>query len=195
MALTLENLFVFELTRQCQFTVLAWEDMQRHMQNAEGDRFWYSVQNFLIATGNISKVLWPSDKSSQGRGAQLRQLFQVPATSPLEPRNFRNHFEHFDERLETWFSSVGSSQFVDSNIAPAGSIVGPRPTAYLRNYDPTAQILSFRGDTYHFLTVVQAVTQLRAEVEKVHQKIFLKMMGIDPADPRGAELAKLLKPT
>jgi len=44
--------------------------------------------------------------------------------------NFRNHFEHFDERLEEWAKSSERHNFVDSNIGPPNMIDGIDPKDY-----------------------------------------------------------------
>ena len=66
------------------------------LQTGAMDRIWCSVQAFLVAAGNISKLLWPPKPLLPERGAELRANLSVGDDSPLEPRTFRNHFEYFD---------------------------------------------------------------------------------------------------
>jgi hypothetical protein len=94
------------------------------------------------------------------RGPELRARLEVEEGSPLKPRTFRNHFEHFDSRLEQWAVSSEHRVFIDVNVGPMGVINGAEPGDYLRNFDPTNFAVTFRGDSYHLLPIVEAIEQL-----------------------------------
>src|SRR3989442_13158213 len=96
----LKDSFLIEIEKQCKFGIMASYDLENALKSHNMDRLWYSVQGILLAAGNISKLLWPSNTQSADRGNELRTLLSVSDGSPLTPRTFRNHFEHFDERLE-----------------------------------------------------------------------------------------------
>ena len=59
-------LFLGEIQRQCNFALIAYEEMKTWLNmmkqgdNKGLDHFWYSVQSFLVAVANISKIIWPS---------------------------------------------------------------------------------------------------------------------------------------
>ncbi len=154
------HVFLVEVERQCRFAMLAYQDLQQAIQTHDMDRIWYSVQAFLIAAGNASKLLWPSHTEIPDRGSELRASLGVHDASPLEPRAFRNHFEHFDERLEQWATSSQRHNFVDSNVGPLSAIGGIDPTDCLRNLDPTSFALTYRGDTYALKPVAEAAQTL-----------------------------------
>jgi hypothetical protein len=132
--------FVRELDRQVRFGILAYADIAEAVRGGRPDeeRFWYSIQGFLIAAGNVSKLLFPPVTKHAERGAHLRQLLHVEDDSPIAPRVFRNHFEHFDERLENWaveWARGATRVFVDSNIsAPGGLVIDVEPTEVLRHF-------------------------------------------------------------
>jgi hypothetical protein len=138
----------------------AREEYKRR-QTAANDRLWFSVQAFLVAAGNISKLLWPPDKPLlPERGPELRANLEVEENSPLKPRTFRNHFEHFDKRLEQWAVSSKHRVFIDSNIGLGGKISGAEPGDYLRNFEPRNFAVTFRGDSYHLQPIAEAIEQL-----------------------------------
>ena len=126
-----------------------------------------SAQALLVAVGNISKLLWPSNPRLAKRGNQLRTSLSIRGGSVLAPRNFRNHIEHFDERLEEWATSSQRRNFVDSNVGPPGMIAGVDKKDFLRNFDTERFAITFRGDTYALRPVVEAVQQLRDAAAKV----------------------------
>ncbi|MCJ7790879.1 MAG: hypothetical protein MUP49_00440 [Dehalococcoidia bacterium] len=146
---------------------MAVEELNQALSAIDMDGIWYSIQAFLLAVGNVSKLLWPPDEHFAKRGAELRKSLSVGDNSPLAPRRFRNHFEHFDERLEKWAISSGRHNFADSNVGPPNMIVGLDPGDYLRNFDPVNLTITFRGDTYHMKPIIDSIQTLwqKAEVE------------------------------
>ncbi len=161
------RIFQREVERQCRFALIAVQDLNKKLQTTEMDRIWYSVQAFLVAAGNISKLLWPRKPLLPQRGAELRASLFVDDDSPLKPRTFRNHFEHFDERLEKWATSSERHNFADSNVGPLGAIGGLEPGDFLRNFDITDFAVTFRGDVYHLQPLTNAIHNLwqKAAVE------------------------------
>jgi hypothetical protein len=146
--LTLDSLYLMELRRQCKFALLATKDLEDLPKPTDMMRFWYSIQAFLVSVGNISKILWPASNSSEGRGDQLRNLLAISSQSYLEPRTFRNHFEHFDERIESRFTTKSALGFADLCIGPAGEFGEMSTPYYLRNYATDTKTIWFCGDKY-----------------------------------------------
>jgi hypothetical protein len=153
------RIFQKEVEHQCKFALMANDDIVRALSTHNFDQLWYSVQAFLIAVGNISKLLF-SKADLPKRGIELRQSLSVSDDSPLAPRKFRNYFEHFDQRLEKWIISSKRHNFVDSSVITPNSIVGIDQMDYLRNFDPTNFAVTFRGDIYPLKPVIEAVQKL-----------------------------------
>ena len=156
------RIFQREVERQCRFALLAHADLEGALTSADMDRIWYAAQSILVAAGNVSKLLWPPSAKLPDRGPELRDSLGVSTPSVLEPREFRNHFEHFDERLETWALSSAHRNLIDSNVAPGPIIAGLPSGDYLRNFDTTKHAVTFRGDTYLLQPILDAVTTLHA---------------------------------
>src|SRR5918998_6958435 len=93
------RLFQSEVERQCDFAMIALEDMEEAKTNSDGTLFWYSVQNLLVAIGRIMRLLWPPNSLYPNRGAELRESLGVGEDSPLRALEFVEHFEHFDRHL------------------------------------------------------------------------------------------------
>ena len=168
------RIFQHEVKRQCKFALMAGKDLNIALRDADQNRIWYSVQGFLVAAGNISKLLWPPEPAYRQRGKELRKSLSVPSDSPLRPRRFRNHLEHFDERLERWAATSKRHNFVDSVVGPTGLIKGVSLEDCLRMLDTTKRAVTFRGDVYYFQPVASTIAGLckRATVEakKPHGK-------------------------
>ena len=69
--------FQREVERQCQFTMIALQDMEEASANGDGKLFWYSMQNLVVAVGRISRLLWPPDPLFPNRGEELRDSLNV----------------------------------------------------------------------------------------------------------------------
>lgn len=164
------RIFQQEVERQCTFSLIAIQDLDQALQHNDMDRFWYSVQSFLVAAGNISKLLWPSKRLLPER-AELRASLSVSDDSPLRPRTFRDCFEHFDVRLETWATSSKHHGFADSNFGPTGMIAGPEPEDFLRNFDTTLCAVTFCGDICHLRPIVDAVRDLSKKASFESKKL------------------------
>jgi hypothetical protein len=86
-----KRIFVFEIERQAKFAVIASSDLEQALRDGGNiDAIWYSVQAFLVAAGNLSKLLWPIERYAE-RGRELRDSFDLKDDSVLAPRRFRNH--------------------------------------------------------------------------------------------------------
>jgi hypothetical protein len=149
-----------EIERQCKFALIAAQDINQALQTVDPDRLWYSVQAFLVAAGNVSKLLWPPRPRIPERGPELRASLSIDNASPLELRTFRDHFEHFDERIEIWAKSSQRRNFVDSNIRPPGMIADFEEQDFLRNFDTEHLAVTYRGDTYLLQPLCDAITDL-----------------------------------
>ncbi len=155
-----QRVFIREVERQTQFGLVAAADLENALKLQDMERIWYSVQALLVAAGNVSKLLWPPKLEFRGRGEVLRKALDVPDGSPLSSRDFRNHFEHFDERLEALAESSTRGVFVDSNVGPPGMIAGLDQDDFLRNYDTSTDSVTFLGDSYPLKPVIEAIDVL-----------------------------------
>jgi len=168
------RIFQREIERQCKFVIVATDGIKFGLSNGNSDIVWYSIQNILVAVGNISKIFWPSNQKYLKRGDELRKSLDIEDNSSIQPRNFRNHFEHFDERLEKWATSSKRHNFVDSNIGPSNMIDGVNAEDYLRNFDNTTWTLNFRGDKYELKPIIKYIYDLYMKVSIEANKPLLE---------------------
>ena len=98
---------------------VAYNDVLVIHKRVDIDRVWYSLQSFLIAFANISKIFWIKKQSPyEEREPFLRKLLDVDDSSPFKVRDPRNHFELFDERIDDWYLCNLDHNFADANIRP-----------------------------------------------------------------------------
>lgn len=156
------EIFLYELKKQCDFATIAHNDLVSALECADIKKFWYSLQSFLIATANISKIFWPDKQGNQKRGEELRQGLDIKDGFSSKIREPRNHFEHFDERLDTWLLS--HSNIFDSNISdePLKDSMGP----HLRYFDSRNYVFYYRDKQYPIKPIMDLITDLSSKVGK-----------------------------
>ncbi len=159
-----------EIERQCQFAMIALEDMDEASANGDGKLFWYAVQNLLVAVGRISRLLWPPDPLLPKRGAELRESLGVGEDSPLKALTFVEHFEHFDKRLETWYVTSEHRRFFDSYTEPLDVLAETAPEDRFRGYHTEENAILFHVETYKLGPVSEALEALQRKAEDEMQK-------------------------
>ena len=159
-----------EAERQCQFALISLGDIDESHSNGEGYRFWYSIQNLLVALGRISRLLWPSNEHETGRGSELRKSLEVAEDSPLRRREFAEYFERFDDHLEDWHASSEDHRFFDSYTEPLDVLALTAPGDRFRGFDTENYAILFHGETYHLQPVAEALEDLLDRAEQEIQK-------------------------
>lgn len=107
-----------EIALQAQIAIRAFERLNAEENKFDEIEIWGAIQSILVASGNVSKILWPMKKFGE-RGKLLRQYLNIPENHILAPRVFRNHFEHFDERVEERFNKIPYGVYEDRAINPS----------------------------------------------------------------------------
>src|SRR5436189_6376729 len=156
-----KQVFLGEIEYQSQFAARAAEHLQTCADNFDPIDIWSAVQSILIAAGNVSKILWPPRSRSAPRGAMLRALLDIDENNAISDRNFRNHFEHYDERIEDWLSSTHSVTYTDPILGSPPGFLRDFPENAHRGYNPATQTLSFRGDSTNLGAILRALDEIR----------------------------------
>ena len=156
-----EQVLVGEIVTQSKFAANA---AGRLAESSDPIEMWGSIQSILVAAGNVSKILWPTKKHTE-RGKQLRDLIGVDEGNLLSDRTIRNHFEHYDERVEEWFDENDSAVYMDSrtNSIEAGRLSMAR--LFHRSYNPVSQVLSFREESIDLLALLTALAEIREKCQ------------------------------
>ena len=153
-----EQVLIDEIVTQSNFAEKAFNQLANASDPVE---VWGSIQSILVAVANVSKILWPSKQAYVARGKQLRELLGIADRNLLSDRTFRNHFEHYDERIEDWFDNNNSAVYMDSRIDPFEPTPRSLPRLFHRSYNPSSQMLSFRNESIDLAVVLAALAEIR----------------------------------
>ena len=151
-----EMSFVSEIVLQSKIAQRAAERLQTANDNLDNIEVWGAIQSILVATGNVSKILWPTYSRHVERGEQLRQILQIKNNNPLSERKFRNHFEHYDSRIEEWYNNQGS--YIDLAMNP--SLYRESLDNIDRGYNAFNNTLIFRGELLDLNEVLSALKEI-----------------------------------
>jgi len=131
---------------------------------------WPSVTALLVAAANMSKLMWGQAGKLAAERKPLRDSIGVEDTSPLRQTSMRNHYEHFDERLDEWWKNSKQHNIADRLIGPMGMIGGIDPLDSFRQYDPTTGDLIFWGDRFNILKITEEALRLLPALEREASK-------------------------
>jgi hypothetical protein len=156
-----EMIMVGEIVLQAKIAKRAAERLQATHDNFDHIETWCSIQSILGAAANVSKILWP-DKKYKTRGENLRQFLKVEKDNPLCSRKFRNHFEHYDERIEEYFQNISGGVYVDLAMNPSmRDPFFPNSTSNThRGYNSFNNTIVFRGEILDVAELLAALDQI-----------------------------------
>jgi hypothetical protein len=136
----LERLMTQEAQTQARHALLAWQDVFSANDNRANpewiDRVWMGLQSFATASANLSRLF--------GSTRGLDTVFGQVNLKPIGDRTFRDHFDHFDERIEQWVRARGGN-VQDRAIRQEADVGMQPPPDQLRLFDPVAKRLIMRS--------------------------------------------------
>lgn len=155
-----EMILTGEIVLQSQIAHRAAERLRATHETFDNVETWCSIQSILVATANVSKILWPNHKYKK-RGEQLRQLLKVEKDNPLSSRKFRNRFEHYDELVDEWFENSSQGVYVDLAMNPSlRTGIFDMPLNTHRGYNSFNNSVVFRNETLYLDELLTALENL-----------------------------------
>jgi hypothetical protein len=151
-----DMIFISEILLQSKIAQRAFERLQATHENFDRLEVWCSIQSILVSAANISKILWPN--KNRLRGKRLREMLKVEADNILSNRKFRNHFEHYDERIEEWFDNRPNGVYIDLAMNP--SLRGGFGGNDHRGYNSFDNSLMFRGERLDLNKILTTLVQV-----------------------------------
>jgi hypothetical protein len=120
----------------------------------------------------ISKMLKATDDSSPPKS--IGGLLGVPDTSLIHHRVFRNHLEHYDERLKRWIQQFGPNCNIGmNNIGPKSKISFPG-LVFVRHFDPTTGCFTFVNDEFDLKALHAEVGNIETIAQKWLEQVRQK---------------------
>lgn len=170
-----EKIYVEELITQCTWAIAAVARMNDILESNEQGRpqlFFRQAVELLQHSALASKLLWPpggsiafKNKRAKARGQHLRGVLQMPELHVLKSRSLRDHFEHYDERLDDWVANSPNRIFVDDVIGPRAWVGGVQDHEIFKLYDPQTKTLLFRGEPFDIQALVDGLSDVQKRAQ------------------------------
>lgn len=82
----------------------------------------------------------------------------------------RNKFEHYDEKLDEWWTKSKNHMFLDQSVLSPNAVQGFKKNEMFRVLDPATMQLVFWGDTFDLRAVIAEIQRLLpAVVDEAHK--------------------------
>ncbi len=153
------RIFQEQVRLQCEFAIRAAHGMDDEIRSDSMDIkvVFYHIQNLLNAVANISKALWGSGGKKADERKELRESINVTDSSPLREVNVRNHFEHFDQRIDQWWEKSSNHIYIDLNTC---GVVCADEYCVFRNFDPQTIEVVFWGDKFNIQVIINEIQRI-----------------------------------
>ena len=156
---------VREIWTQAHFAELAYKNLDPKAK-ANSDAVFSSIHSFLSHCAIISKLL-----KSSGEGARIADVLGIDDSSPIHNRTFRNHLEHYDERLKKWIQEKGLNASIGTyNVGPKSAInVGN--FVYVSHYDPKTTTFTFVDEDLDLGPLIVEVEKIKRTADSWVQEV------------------------
>lgn len=171
------RLYLGQVKEECEAAKKAINDLNAALQSKGNVSPFPPAQALVHHAAAVSRIFWPpggKDKQvsqrSHSRGEALRKAIGLTTPHPVQSRTLRDHFEHFDERLDQWAEASRNRNIIKRLIGPRDAIGGDGISDgdIIHHYDPASHIYAFRGEKFD----VQALaTGLEDIVSKMKEKL------------------------
>lgn len=172
----IEGIYLRELVAQCEFGIGSVQRMNKVLETSGSpSEFFREAGNFLQHSSAVSRLLWPPStmnrlkkKRAKKRGGHLQNTLAIDDGHSLRDRTLRDHFEHFDERLDDWAETSPHKNIVDNMIGPRNAIGGDsiKDQDIMKLFDPATNMLIFRGERFNVQALVDGLTEVQAKATK-----------------------------
>jgi hypothetical protein len=136
-----------------------------------------ALQGLLNGAAGISKICWGLGGKRAESRRPVREAIGIRDDSPLRDVDARNHFEHFDQRIEdVWWPNSQSHSMAELSVGPIGVIAAIAPVDRIRFFDPhTGEVYLF-GENFNVDVIVQEVKRLQPSIDEANMSLLRSRM-------------------
>lgn len=145
-----------EIWTQCQFAEISFNNINTNNRN---DTIFISIHSFLSHCALVSKLLTAQDDSDPG--IIISQILNIANSSIIHNRTFRDHLEHYYERLKRWIDKYP----ININIGTYN--IGPKDAfkvsnlLFVNHYDPKTEIFTFLNEDLNLREMYKEVSKIK----------------------------------
>ena len=152
-----------EIWTQAHFAEIAYSHIDPKAISGN-DAVFSSIHSFLSHCAMVSKMLKATDDGIPSK--YIGDLLGIQNTSLIHQRVFRNHLEHYGERLKRWIEQYGVNIMIGTyNIGPK-SAFQINSMVFVSHYDPHTQIFTFVNDDFDIGAMFNEVHRIKEIADK-----------------------------
>lgn len=157
-----------EIWTQAHFAEIAYKNLDPKAIKGT-DAVFSSIHSFLSHCANVSKLLIADDGETPPK--TIGDILKIPKNSDIHNRKFRNHLEHYDERLKKWIKKKGINANIGTyNIGPKSMIQIPN-MIFVSHYDPTDNTFTFVNEDFNLGILFNEIVKIKALADNWVKKI------------------------
>lgn len=157
-----------EVWTQAHFAEIAYSHIDPKAASGN-DAVFSSIHSFLSHCAMISKMLAADDNGNPLKSIGF--ILNIPDNSIIHQRRFRNHLEHFDERMQRWIGKFATGANIGTyNIGPKSAIQIPN-MIFVSHYDPSNHTFTFIDEDFDLSALYEEVQKIKSVADDWVQKI------------------------
>jgi len=179
---------VREIWTQCHFAETAYFNMNNIDIRTQRptDVVFISIHSFLSHCVMVSKMLKACDggvsssflmsffnmfkKHKHVDCTSIGNVLNVSSKSLVHKRKFRNHLEHYDERLKNWIKKYPANINIGTyNVGPKNMISGK--IVHIKHYDPTTKIFTFVDKDFNLGNLKKEISEIKTIADEWVKKM------------------------
>jgi len=177
----LQSIYLEQVKQECEYCFEAISRMNAILERHFDGDFFRDALDLVHHAAAVSRIFWPprsrnkqNRRRAMRRGKFLRDMLGLVGEHPIQDRTLRDHFEHFDERLDAWAEESQNRNIVQSLIGPRSAIGGNaiNDSDIIRHYDPNTKMLCFRGEKFD-------VQSLAFGLDDIYNRVIARLSEIE----------------
>ena len=157
-----------EIWTQTHFAEISYSNIDPKAISGN-DAVFSSIHSFLSHCAMISKMLAADDNGNPPKS--IGSILGITNNSIIHQRRFRNHLEHFDERMQRWIGKFATGANIGMyNIGPKSAIQIPN-MIFVSHYDPNNYTFTFIDEDFDLSALHEEVQKIKSIADNWVQKM------------------------
>lgn len=168
------RLYLGQVKAECEAAFNAIQGLNAALQSPEEASPFPSAQALVHHAAAVSRMFWPpGSRNKQAkeraalRGETLRNAICLTTPHPVQSRTLRDHFEHFDERLDAWAEASKHRNIIKQLVGTRAAVGGDgvEDGDIIHHYDPATKVYAFRGEKFDVQDLATGLSDIYEKVK------------------------------
>jgi hypothetical protein len=147
-----------EIGTQCHFAEISFNNINPKAERAT-DAVFSSIHSFLSHCALVSKLLRAQDNNNPP--TIIYQILEVQNTSVIHNRTFRDHLDHYYDRLKRWIEKYPPNINIGTyNIGSKRNFHGNN-MLLVSHYDPATEVFTFVDEDLNLREMYEEVSKIK----------------------------------